>query len=87
MATADGFQPYSLGLTAIQVKDAINRAHNISTELANFNGFYNQVAMPLIADGIVEVDIWRNGATGKLFRAYIDTTNALVPELVYFEVC
>jgi len=84
MATNDGYSPYPLGLTAQQAKDAITRAHNLSTELLGYIAYLDSSILPTLLDGVKEGDIWHDPVGGKYYRAYVDTTGA--PVLLYFEV-
>jgi len=92
MATNDGYSPYAIGLTALQVKDSITRSHNLSTELghgAAFSGRYvgysDANTPPNVNQGIKEGDIWHDITNGIFYRAYIDTT--VIPNVaLYFEI-
>lgn len=87
MPTNDGYSPYPLNLTALQVKTAIDRAHNLSTELLGYVAYRDSTVPPTLAQGIKEGDIWHNPSLdpalggGKYYRAYLDGS-----ALVYFEV-
>ena len=84
MATNDGYSPYPLGLTALDAKNAIIRASNLSTELLNYVGTSGSNTVPTLASGIKANDVWENTADGVVYRAYIDTVGT--PVLVWFEV-
>ena len=84
MATNDGYSPYPIGLTALQVKDAINRSHNLDTEFANYVGISTNATAPTIAGGVKDGDIWLDTTNSKYYVARIDTTGT--PVLLFFEV-
>jgi hypothetical protein len=83
MATNDGYSPYPLGLTALQTKDAITRAHNLSTELLGYVAYLDATVAPALGgpEGVKEGDIWHSETSGIYYRAFVDTGT-----LLYFEV-
>jgi len=86
MATNDGFAPYPIGLTALEVKTAINRAFNLSTELQGYVGIQSNATAPTIAGGVKTGDVWEDISNAKFYNARIDATDPQNPVLVYFEV-
>jgi len=86
MATNDGYSPYPVPLTALQVKDALVRASNLTVELANYVGHNTSATLPTLATGIKAGDIWEDTANGIYYRAYVDTVIPASPVLVFFEV-
>lgn len=70
--TADGYTPYSVGMSAAQAVEALNRALNLSTELTNFLEYYASSTLPTqtYESGVVKVGSrWYNIANGKIYKA------------------
>jgi len=93
MATADGYAPYPLNLTALQVKDAITRAFNLDTEFLGKVSYFDTPTPPALSalpNSIKTGDFWHDSSTGingdKLYQAKVDNSDALNPVLVLFEV-
>jgi len=84
MATNDGYTPYPLGLTAVEVKTAIDRAFNLTAELGLYVGFTGSTTVPNLLSGIKDGDVWHNVSTGVRYQAYVDTVGT--PALLFFEV-
>jgi len=80
MPTNDGYSPYPIGLTAQESIDALNRAKNLSDELASYVKYTSGSTPPIIYD-TKDSDLWLNTNTSKLYRASIDGTT-----LIWFEV-
>lgn len=74
MATLDGYAPYPIGLTASQTVAAILRSHNLSTELANYQNYFAQQAVPTTTKS---GDIWRDLDSNKVFSSVIEGSTTL----------
>jgi len=70
MATLDGYAPFPIGLTASQTVSAISRAHNLDSELINYQDYYSQSGMPTTTKS---GSIWRDLDTNKVFSCFIES--------------
>lgn len=65
MATNDGYNPYPIGLSAVDTVAALNRAHTAKDIFINYT---TQSVLP------VEIqhngDIWHDSDTGKMYSGY-----------------
>lgn len=76
MATADGYSPYPVSLTAEQVVWAINRSYNLDHELINYP---LRVIADEVPDSAVAGDMFTDNE--RLFTAWVEGANYLWIEL------
>lgn len=87
MSTQDGYNAYSVGLTALQAKNAIQAAHNLSTTLGGYVKYTASTTAPLFANA-KDGDLWLNTTTNILYRAVTADSdgNGTNDTLFWFEV-